>query len=91
MEKEDAILNEFVKISGKDQGCNSVTVIGDSDNDSDGDIEPIDGFVGDEERSVNSDIQAVNTENALHEGVALDDDTTTGGSAVEGMTSMVGV
>ena len=76
----------------KDEGYNSVTVVDDSDNDSDGDIEPIDGFVGDEERSVNSDIQAVNTENALHEGVvALDDDTTTGGSAVEGMTSMVGV
>ena len=77
MEKEDAILSKFVKISGKDEGCNNVTVIDYSDDDSDGGIELIDGFVGDKERSVNSDIQAVNTENALHEGVALDDDTTT--------------
>ena len=89
MEKEDAIQNEFIKICGKEKSGNNVCVIDDSDDDSDSDIEPIDGFIGDE-RSVELESQVGGTEDALHEGVGEDDNIAMGGSS-EGTTPVVGV
>ena len=48
IEREELILDEFVKITGRDRGSNNIDILDLNDDDSISDFEPIDGFLGDE-------------------------------------------
>ena len=70
IEKEDSIQDEFVKISGRERRGDIVEIHDDSDDDSNSDFEPIDGFIGDE---------SVNIETGDHVAIQLDGDSSDDG------------